>query len=202
MAFLTQRTRPKTISIISILTLLVFLPLMILAIQNITVLITRAAGTKAKISVDTKAVLEPINTNFYHAFAQGGEESKDMLAPAVSDIRALKPKVIRLDHLYDLYTVVGRSGSELTFDFTRLDAAVDSVLATGAKPLLVLSYMPSVIAKDGNIVNIPNDWNEWALVVQRTIEHYSGRSGKNISGIYYEVWNEPDLAQFGGWKYY
>lgn len=202
MAFLTQRTKPKTISIISVLALLVFMPLMLLAVNNIVVLLTRASGTLATIVIDTKAILEPINTDFYHAFAQGGEESKNMLAPVVSDIRALKPKFIRLDHLYDLYNVVGQNGSGLTFDWIRLDAAVDSILATGAKPVLVLSYMPSVIAKDGNIINPPNDWNQWALVVQKTIEHYSGRSGKNIIGIYYEVWNEPDLAQFGGWKYY
>jgi len=202
MAFLTERTKPKTISIVSALALLIFLPLMLMAVQNIVVLITRATGTPAKIIVDTKAILEPINTDFYHAFAQGGEESRDMLAPVVADIRALAPKVIRLDHLYDLYNVVGRSGDSLTFDWTRLDNAVASILATGAKPVLALSYMPSVIAKDGSIINPPNDWNEWARVVQKTIEHYSGRSEKNISGIYYEVWNEPDLAQFGGWKYY
>ena len=35
----------------------------------------------------------------------------------------------------------------------------------------------------------------------KTIEHYSGKGGKNLSGVYYyEVWNEPDLAQFGSWK--
>lgn len=203
MAFLTQQTRPKTISIVSALALLVFLPLMVLAVQNIVVLITQATGTPAAIVVDTQAVLEPVNTGFYHAFAQGGEESKDMLAPVAADIRTLKPRIIRLDHLYDLYNVVGRSAQGgLTFDWTRLDAAVNTILSTGAKPLLVLSYMPSVIAKDGNIINAPNDWNEWARVVQKTIEHYSGRGEKNISGIFYEVWNEPDLAQFGGWKYY
>lgn len=202
MAFLTQRTKPKTISIVSALALLIFLPLMLLAVQNIAILITQATGTPANISVDTKAILEPINTNFYHAFSQGGEESKNMLAPVVADIRALKPKVIRLDHLYDLYNVVGRSDAGLTFDWTRLDAAVDSILATDAKPVLALSYMPSVIARDGSIINPPNDWGEWAQVVQKTIEHFSGRSEKNISGITYEVWNEPDLAQFGGWKYY
>jgi len=202
MAFLTQRTKPKTVSVISILAFIVFLPLMLLAVQNIVVLITRATGTPATVIVDTKAVLEPITTDFYHAFAQGGEESTDMIAPVIADIRALKPKVIRLDHLYDLYNVVGRNGGGLTFDWSRLDETVNSILSTGAKPVFALSYMPPVIAKDGNIVNPPDDWNEWALVVQKTIEHYSGRGGKNISGIYYEVWNEPDLIQFGGWKYY
>ena len=201
MAFLTERTKPKTISIVSVLALLVFLPLMILAIQNITVLITQATGTPAAVVVDTTAVLEPINTDFYHAFAQGGEESKDMLAPVVADIRALKPKVIRLDHLYDHYNVNVNGDGSIT-GWGTLDGAVSSILATGAKPLFALSYMPTTIAQGGSILNPPNDWNAWARVVKETIEHFSGRSGRNVSGIYYEVWNEPDLAEFGGWKYY
>lgn len=201
MAFLTQRTKPKTISIVSALALLVFMPLMVLAIQNIVVLITRATGTPAKIVVDTKAVLERINTDFYHAFAQGGEESKDMLAPVVADIRALAPKLIRLDHLYDHYNVNVNGDGSVT-SWGTLDGAVSSILATGAKPMLALSYMPASIALGGSIINPPNDWGAWARVVQQTIEHFSGRSGRNVSGVYYEVWNEPDLAQFGSWKYY
>ncbi len=47
MAFLTERTQPKTISIVSALALLVFLPLMLLAVQNIAILITQATGTPA-----------------------------------------------------------------------------------------------------------------------------------------------------------
>ena len=35
----------------------------------------------------------------------------------------------------------------------------------------------------------------------KTIEHYSGKGERNMSGIYYEVWNEPDLAQFGSWNW-
>lgn len=35
-----------------------------------------------------------------------------------------------------------------------------------------------------------------------TIQHYSGRNGKNLDSVYYEVWNEPDLESFGSWKYY
>jgi len=201
MAFLTQRTQPKTISLISVLALLIFLPLMLLAVQNIAVLITRASGTPANILVNAKTVLEPIDTNFYHAFAQGGEQAGDMLAPVVGDIKALRPRVIRLDHLFDLYNV-SVSGDGTVTNWGNLDAAVNSILATGAKPILALSYMPSAIAQGGSIINPPNDWNAWARVVQQTIEHFSGRSGRNLSGVYYEVWNEPDLAQFGGWKYY
>lgn len=200
MSILIRHVSGKITSIISLIALIIFLPMFLLVIGETVKLISRATGTPANIIVDTKLPLESIKTNFYHAFAQGGEESTDMIAPITSEVQALHPKLIRYDHLYDLYQVVSRDGADLRFDWSRLDAIVSTTLATGAKPLFALSYMPNVIAKDGVIINPPNDWNEWALVVQKTIEHYSGKNGLNLTGIYYEVWNEPDLAQFGGWK--
>lgn len=194
---LIRRTSPKLASMVAFIALMVFLPLLLLAAYQTATIISRAVGTPANIAVDTKATLEGITTDWYHAFAQGGEESTNMLSPVASQVRSLSPKRIRLDHIYDLYNVVGRSGSNLTFDFSRLDQAIDTITSVGARPVLALSYMPQVIARDGNITNPPKDWNEWALVVQKTIEHVSGEKG--ISGVYYEVWNEPDLPQFGKW---
>lgn len=190
-------TNSKATSLISLLALVIFLPLLLLAAYQTATLISRALGVPANIIVDTQAVLEPLHTGFYHAFTQGGEEANDMLSPVAGQIRQLQPKLIRLDHLYDHYVDVGRAGSDLTFDWSKLDAAVDTILSTGAKPVLALSYMPSAIAVDGNIINPPANWNDWALVVQRTIEHYSGARG--LRDIYYEVWNEPDLDIFGKW---
>lgn len=198
--FLIKRVSPRASSVVSLLALLLFLPLLLFGAYQTVILISRATGTPATIVVDTKALLEPVKTDFYHAFSQGGEESTDMLVPVLSEVKSLRPKLIRIDHIFDHYDVVGRSGNDLTFNFTRLDAALDSIQATGAKPVLTLSYMPGVIAQGGSIINPPNNWDEWGLVVERTIEHYSGKSEKNISGVYYEVWNEPDLSQFGGWK--
>jgi hypothetical protein len=199
MSILIRHVSSRVTSIISLIALIVFLPLFFLVIRETVTLVSRATGTPADIVVDAKMPLETITTDFYHAFAQGGEESTDMLASISSDVRALHPKLIRLDHLYDLYHVVSRDGAGLHFDWSKLDTSVSTILSTGAKPVLVLSYMPDVIAKDGIISGPPNDWNEWAFVVQQTIEHYSGKSGMNIPGIYYEVWNEPNLPQFGGW---
>lgn len=199
--FLEQDTRPKFTQIVSILAMIVFLPILLFGTREVVTLLTRASGTPANIIINTKLTLEDLDLNFYHAFAQGGEEpGVDMLKPVVDQVRSLKPKLIRLDHIYDQHHVVSKSGDQLSFDWSSLDRSVDTILATGAKPLLALSYMPQAIAKDGIIINPPNNWNDWATVVQKTIEHYSGKSGKNLSGIYYEVWNEPDLAQFGGWK--
>ena len=198
--FLSKNVSAKTTSVISLIALLIFLPLLLLAAYQTVTLISRAVGSPASVVVDAKMPLGPVTTDFYHAFSQGGEESTDMLAPILAETKALKPKVIRLDHLYDHYDVVGGGSGNLSFSWDKLDAAVNTILATGAKPLLALSFMPKNIARDGSIINPPNNWDDWAVVVQKTIEHYSGRGGKNLSGVYYEVWNEPDLAQFGSWK--
>lgn len=199
--FLEQDTSPKATSIVSLVALLAFFPLLLMGVYNAAIIVTRAFGVKANIVVNTQNVLEPIRTDFYHAFAQGGEEASDMIGPVLNEVRALNPQVIRIDHIYDHYNVVSRSGSDLTFDFSRLDQAVDSIIDAGATPMLVLSFMPRAIARDEVIINPPNNWEDWALVVQRTIEHYSGKDQKNLQNIYYEVWNEPDLEIFGKWHY-
>lgn len=197
---LTKRVSAKFTSWVSLVALFLFLPLLLLGVNSTVTLLLRAIGKPAKIIVDTKLTQGVIDNNFYHAFAQGGEEAGDMLKTVTSQVKNLEPKLIRLDHIYDHYNVVSRSGTNLNYDFSRLDQAVNTILAVGAKPVLALSYMPKVIAKDEVIINPPNDWNEWAQVVQRTIEHYSGKNEKNLSGVYYEVWNEPDLEIFGKWK--
>ena len=197
---LTERASPKINTIITIITLLIFLPLLLLAVGETVIFITRARGQSANIFVDAKTSVGTFKTDFYHAFAQGGEEATDMISPVLTNVRALRPKLIRIDHIFTHYDVVERSGGTLRFHFDALDRAIDTILAAGAKPVLSLSFMPPAIAQDGNIVNPPNNWDEWALVVENTIEHYSGRQGKNINAVYYEVWNEPDSPQFGTWR--
>ncbi len=197
----TNPAKPRLMQLVSIIALLIFMPLLLFGAQEVATILTRASGTPANIIINTTVLLEPLNLDFYHAFSQGGESTGNMLQPVVNEVKALNPKLIRIDHIYDYHHVVTKSADQLSFDWSDLDSEVNTILATGAKPVLVLSYMPPAIAKDGNVVNPPNNWNDWSLVVERTIEHYSGKSGMNLSGVYYEVWNEPDLAQFGSWSY-
>ena len=190
--------RSAYLSLIATLLLLVALPFLYIGIQTTHEFLTRATGTKAAIIVDTTNLLEPIQPS-WNSFAQGGEEQKNMLKPVSSKIAELSPRYIRIDHIYDHHRVVRRTASgTLEFDFKAVDDIVASILNTGAKPFFALSYMPQAIAQS-DILSVPRGWNEWALVVQRTIERYSGKDGINLSDVQYEVWNEPDL--FGNWKY-
>lgn len=145
-----------------------------------------ASGTPANIVVDTQNPGSNLSPSLWQNLAQGGEEPTDMIKPVINQLRLLKPQLIRLDHLFDYYQVDQGNGQ---YDFSRLDGAINSIIATGARPLLSLSYTPD--SKE------PSDWNQWNNLVKATAHRYSVE--KNISGIYYEVWNEPDL--FGDWHY-
>lgn len=198
---ITQRMSGRTISMISLIALLIFLPLLLLAAYETATIISRAAGKPADISVDVNQMTgETINPEFMHAFAQGGEEANDWITPIQQEVSLLKPRWVRIDHLYDFYHIVKREDDRLVFDFSRVDRIIGAIRAVGAVPLISLSYMPDVIARDGVITNPPVNWDDWSEVVQKTIEHFSGPTGLNIADIYYEVWNEPDHPQFGGWK--
>lgn len=179
--------------------IVITLPLLVLLAQKAQQYLSRATGTPANIVVETKTNLGLLPQP-WPALAQGGEEKGQMLTPAISLIKALSPKYIRIDHLYDFYGVVSKNqNNQLIYDFSKLDLVINDILASGAKPMLSLSYMPPAISS-GDITDPPTNWLDWQQVVRTTVEHYSGINHRNISDILYEVWNEPDL--FGKWKTY
>ena len=171
----------------------------------------RAFAVKADIVVDVLKTSGPFPDR-WKALAQGGEESGvRMLEPVVPQIAELYPRFIRIDHIYDFYDVVSRDHTgSLIFNFDKLDLTVCDIYHAGAKPFFSLGYMPPTMADDGSLIGKPKSWPEWSLLVQKTIEHYSGRTTVLPCGglydfwktdIYYEVWNEPDLETFGKWRY-
>ncbi len=173
--------------------------------------LSRAAAVKADITIDVKRVKRRLPYN-WRALAQGGEEQGvRMFENVVDKVRVLTPQHIRIDHIYDFYNVVSRDGAgNLLFNWTELDATVCDIYHTGAKPFFALGYMPITISIDGSLVGQPKNWNEWSLLVQKTVERYSGTATRLCGGvtgnwfkdIYYEVWNEPDLESFGKWSLY
>ncbi len=165
--------------------------------KTIRLFLIGALGENANIVVDTQSDLGPMLYPWRN-LAQGGENKDWRLQPLVSQVKALNTQYIRLDHIYDFYDIVKGGPGNLSFDFSKLDLVIRDILAAGAKPYIALSYMPPAFAVNGDITAPPANWVDWQVTVQRTIEHISGSMG--IEGVYYEVWNEPDL--FGGYKTY
>jgi len=88
----------------------------------------------ARITVHLDKNLGPMEMDRF-ALGQGGLSDEPMLAGRVAEVRALNPRLIRLfvQEYYDLLPAPGR------YHWTTLDAAVDQILATGAKPLMCIT---------------------------------------------------------------
>jgi xylan 1,4-beta-xylosidase len=108
--------------------------------------------------------------------------------------------------LHDDNGVVRREGSgALSFDFDRVDAIYDLILAIGVRPVVELSFMPAALARDPGrtvftyrgIISPPADWSEWYALVAALARHLVGRYGlEEVAGWGFEVWNEPNLEVF------
>jgi len=189
----------RIFNIVSTIFISLMLPFSVYLVGKETHIFSNAFGKPADLVVDVGTSYDSPG-EVWKNLAQGGEENNRMLLSTVDLIRNLQPKYIRIDHIYDFYNIVSRdTNSELLFNWRDLDAVIGDISSTGAKPFISLSYMPNVISK-GDILEVPNNWGEWEIVVQKTIEHISGINGLGISDVYYEVWNEPDL--FGSYKVY
>lgn len=190
----------KLKQIIIPLFLVIVLILTILAVRQIQQLFLRAKEVPADIVVDSANIIGPLPRPF-QALAQGGEWNSQLNQPVdFQDIQpqltVLKPRYIRLDHIFDFYVVVKQTDAGLDFNFSQLDKVVNQIISSGALPFISLSYTPPAISSR-DLTSPPNDWLKWQETIQATVEHLSGRSQRNLANIYYEVWNEPDL--FGKW---
>ncbi len=190
--------RDKLKKLLPLIALLLFLPVILLVLPEAVRYIGRATGVPANINVDAEGFIGPM-PHPWRNLAQGGEEKDRMLDDITAEISNLKTEYVRVDHIYDQYDVVHSDSGQLTYDWSKLDLFLGDITRSGAKPFIALSYMPPAISR-GDIVDLPRSWDDWQAVVQATVQHVSGRNGLNISDVYYEVWNEPDL--FGGWKTY
>ena len=135
--------------------------------------------------------------------AQGGESHDPaFLHNAVTPLQALRVPLIRLDNLYTSYHVVTRDGAgNLTYRWDELDTVVDDIRATGAQPLMCLSYTPPALSPDGSPIQ-PPALADWQALVTATVRHFN--SDRKLGIRYWEVWNESDQWDFwrGSWPAY
>ena len=129
------------------------------------------------------------------ALGQGGLSDEPMWDGRIPEIRALRPRVIRLfvQEYFDPLPARGK------YHFATLDRSVDAITATGATPVMSIDFKPPLLFPkiDQDIVE-PNDYEQWQALVSRMVRHYKERG----SGIrMWEVANEPDIGEDGGCPY-
>jgi hypothetical protein len=125
---------------------------------------------------------------------QGGLSPERMWDQRKNEIRALRPRLIRL-FLQEYFDLLPDHGQ---YHFDTLDRSVDLILSTGAKPLMTIAFKPRVLFPVDQDIVEPNSWPEWEQLVFELVNHYKDRD----AGIrYWEIANEPDIGEDGGCPY-
>lgn len=148
----------------------------------------------ARIEIDFARQLGPMKMN-QMALGQGGLSSDVMFGDRIGELRALRPKVIRLfiQEYFDLLPAPGQ------FNFAKLDPVVDAIVATGAEPLMCICFKPRVLFPEINQDKVePVDYTHWQALITALVSHYKQR-GTSIQ--YWEIGNEPDIGEDGGCPY-
>lgn len=177
------------IKLFFIILLLLMIPLTAFAGSHLVTLFTKASVIPANIVVDaaeSQASLE----RPWQGLSEGGEQEVPgelvSLAPVSGKIKALGTKYIRIDHVL-----------EEPFANT-LISRVKEITDSGATPIIALSYFPKDVADSQ--IGSPTNYAAWRERVKNLIETVSGKNNLNLSGVYYEVWNEPDGENFGSFS--
>jgi len=150
------------------------------------------AQVQANLVVDAGAVREPMEIGRY-ALGQGGLSDRPMFDAQADAIRSLHVKLIRL-FVQEYFDVYPRHG---VYHWRTLDQALDTILETGAKPLVSLCIKPHVLYPVINQDQVdPTSYAEWDDLISHMVKHYNVEKKAGIR--YWEVFNEPDIGEEGG----
>jgi len=130
-----------------------------------------------------------------HSFGIGGINTLPMPDKVVSGIKKLKPKLIRI-FIQEFFFIYPESG---VFDWTKLDAYMDSVHAIGADIMAHITIKPKALYPviDENIWQ-PTSVSEWQSVIEALVHRYS------VEKKYVTHWamgNEINIGELGGCPY-
>ena len=178
-----------------------------------TVHAATAVGDAVQLQVDATAKGTPLPHFWENMFGSGRAvlALRDDYRKDLEDVKAATGfTYIRFHGIFDRDMGVAyrdRQG-KLQFNFNYVDQVYDGLLARGVKPFVELGFMPPELSTDPashhDFWYHPNvmpakDWNEWDAMVRAFLQHEIERYGiEEVRSWYFEVWNEPNLAFWGG----
>jgi xylan 1,4-beta-xylosidase len=133
-----------------------------------------------------------------------GTEFAEALRLAHDDLAVTHVRAHAILH-DDLQVARRDENGALSFDFGRIDAVYDRLLAIGLRPIVELSFMPAALARDPEqtvftyrgIISPPRDFAEWHRLIAELTAHLVDRYGiDEVLNWAFEVWNEPNLVVF------
>lgn len=155
------------------------------------------AAVAVNVSANYAADAGQLDKDLLLNVSQGGYltlQNLHVLRDQAAEFAALGMRQIRVDHVFDdaFYDVVRGAGS---YDFAKLDDVLRPFIQNGIRPWISLSYMPIELGETPFSPPYNDDYTGWRRAVTAMVDHFEMTFG--LSGLNWEVWNEPDNAE--GW---
>src|SRR5947209_1362582 len=136
------------------------------------------ATRPVKVTVTFDRSLGPLEIDRVASLGQGGLSEEPMWEGRAAEVRALRPRVIRL-FLQEYFDVMPEKGR---YDFGKIDAVVDLVQRCGAEPLMCIAFKPKALFPRIDPAAVePEDWDEWGRLIEAMVRRYKDR-GKGRDG--------------------
>src|SRR5215211_510787 len=103
-------------------------------------LLANVHAQNAHVTVNFATNLGPLQIK-QMALGQGGLSSQPMWADRIPEIRALDPAVVRI-FIQEYFNLLPERGR---YHFETLDRSIDTIVATGAEPLMCICFKPRVL---------------------------------------------------------
>ena len=154
-----------------------------------------SAGRAVDVKVNFASPAGPMNIDSLASLGQGGLSEEPIWESRAAEVRALRPKVIRI-FLQEYFNVLPEKDH---YDFSKMDKVVELVARSGAEPLMCICFKPKALFPQIAPATVePTDWDAWGRLIAAMVRHYR-EAGSNIH--YWEVMNEPDIGESGGCPY-
>lgn len=167
------------------------------------------APSKARvIEVDLRRAGGPVDRSFDHAVGAdfpGTLRRSDSQAQLKTAVDELGFRMLRFHAVFHdaLNTVSRNANGDFQFDFSRIDALYDDLLAKGIRPFVELGFTPEAMATSPQTIfywqgNTSHPQAEtWVALVDAFTRHLMARYGAaEVRQWPFEVWNEPNLDGF------
>ena len=169
--------------------------------------ISNNVNTKAlkKIEISANNTVKAL-THTFKTFTGVGRAKEILMEAVQQQLRALQKNIgyryIKFHGILDdsmmLYNEDLHGNPYLTYQY--VDQVIDFLLSIQLKPLVQLSFMPRVLAKNPSttifynpvILSEPKDYGKWAFLITNLTRHFIERYGlEEVSSWLFSFWNEP-----------
>ncbi|MGH9325863.1 MAG: GH39 family glycosyl hydrolase [Terriglobia bacterium] len=169
------------------------------------------AGNPVKFTVDARHSIGAFD-HYWESIIGSGRASLALRSDYQKDLLQVRERAgiqaVRFHGIFDDDTGVCTLSprGDAVYNFQYVDQIYDALLDAGTRPFVELSFMPTAIASGKKTVfwykaNVtpPKDMNAWVEMVTAFARHlFSRYGGAELSGWFFEVWNEPNLDFWSG----